>query len=279
MNVAEILRKCPNGTKLYSPIFGELSFLYFMSCSLYPLYCKVIRSGYIVSFTEDGKRNITDAEPTLFPSRTQRDWSKFGMTNQVTDQETERQLKQSEKVLVPNDMKINKKCVPFDIELAKKIMNKEAEGRIVTREGLQVRIVCFDLKGDKWPIVAIIQTPGNYEVIKTYESNGRYGRYGHFGEEQNDLLIEVPTYYRDYSNFEPQKWQPCLVRDDDDDIWGVLVCAGRNVVDKVVFYSEGGDTHFWNQFLPLSKVTARLIGTTKSYEELIKELDEEIERK
>lgn len=176
-------------------------------------------------------------------------------------------------------MKINKKCVPFDIELAKKIMNKEAEGRIVTREGLQVRIVCFDLKGDKWPIVALIQTPGNYEVVKIYESNGRYGRYGNFGEEQNDLLIEVPTYYRDYSNFEPQKWQPCLVRDDDDDIWGVLVCAGRNVVDKVVFYSEGGDTHFWNQFLPLSKVTARLIGTTKSYEELIKELDEEIERK
>lgn len=103
MNIAEILRKCPNGTKLYSPIFGELSFLYFMSCSLYPLYCKVIRSGYIVSFTEDGKRNITDAEPTLFPSRTQRDWSKFGMTNQVTDQETKPQFEPFDQVLVRDD--------------------------------------------------------------------------------------------------------------------------------------------------------------------------------
>lgn len=96
MNIAEILRKCPNGTKLYSPIFGELSFLYFMSCSLYPLYCKVIRSGSIVSFTEDGKSNITDAEPTLFPSKEQRDWGKFG----VTGQEAKTQLNPFDKVLV-----------------------------------------------------------------------------------------------------------------------------------------------------------------------------------
>lgn len=277
MNVAEILRKCPNGTKLYSSIFGELSFLYFMSCSLYPLYCKVIRSGYIVSFTEDGKRNITDAEPTLFPSRTQRDWSKFGMTNQVTDKETERQLKQSEKVLVPNDMKINKKCVPFDIELAKKIMNKEVKGRIVTREGLQVRIVCFDLKGDKWPIVAIIQTPGNYEVIKTYESNGRYGN---FGEEQNDLLIEVPTDYRDYSNFVPQKWQLCLVRNNALSKWVVAVCARKDKnTGKILFYNEYGGTNTWGQTLPLTKVTKWLIGMNKSYEQLCEELDQKMEKK
>lgn len=69
-----------------------------MSYSLYPICCKVIRSGYIVSFTEDGKRNITDAEPTLFPSKTQRDWSKFGMT----DQESKCQLKPFTKVLVRN---------------------------------------------------------------------------------------------------------------------------------------------------------------------------------
>lgn len=80
MNAAEILKDCPSGTSLYSSIFGELSFLYLMSYSLYPICCKVIRSGYIVSFTEDGKRNITDAEPTLFPAKKQRDWSKFGLS-------------------------------------------------------------------------------------------------------------------------------------------------------------------------------------------------------
>lgn len=96
MNIAEILYECPSDTKLYSSTFGELSLLYVLPCSLYPIYCKVIRSGSTVSFTEDGKRNITDAEPTLFPSRDQRDWSKFGLT----DHEAKHQFKPFDKVLV-----------------------------------------------------------------------------------------------------------------------------------------------------------------------------------
>lgn len=100
MNIAEILYECPSDTKLYSSIFGELSFLYVQPCSLYPIYCRVIGSRNIVSFAEDGKRNITDAEPTLFPSKEQRDWSKFGVSDQVTDQESKHQFKPFDKVLV-----------------------------------------------------------------------------------------------------------------------------------------------------------------------------------
>lgn len=96
MNIAEILKDYPRGTSLYSSTFGELRLWYVLSCSLYPIYCKVISSGSIVSFAEDGKRNITDAEPTLFPSKEQRDWSKFGAT--VRKQKTE--LKPFDKVLV-----------------------------------------------------------------------------------------------------------------------------------------------------------------------------------
>lgn len=100
MNIAKILRGCPSGTRLYSPIYGELSFLCVQSCSLYPIYCKVIRSGNTVSFTEYGKRNTTDAESTLFPSKDQRDWSKFEVSDQVTDQKQETELKPFDKVLV-----------------------------------------------------------------------------------------------------------------------------------------------------------------------------------
>lgn len=117
MNIAEILKDCPCETKLYSSIFGELSLLYVLSCSLYPIYCKVIRSGSTVSFTEDGKRNITDAEPTLFPSKTQRDWSKFGVTDQTTDQTTdqkqETELKPFDKVLVRDSDDCNWVCDIF----------------------------------------------------------------------------------------------------------------------------------------------------------------------
>jgi hypothetical protein len=100
MNIAEILYECPSDTKLYSSIFGELSLLYVLPCLPYPIYCKVIRSGSTVSFTEDGKRNITDAEPTLFPSKDQRDWSKFGVSEQDTNTRPKTQFKPFEKVLV-----------------------------------------------------------------------------------------------------------------------------------------------------------------------------------
>ena len=175
-------------------------------------------------------------------------------------------------------MKTSYKRIPFDLDKAKRITNGEMKGRIVTRGGSKARIICFDRRVRCGTIaqdclVALVEDKDGQEYPFIFSVHGIM--YSLNKEPDLNLLIEVPTYYKDYSNFEPQKWQPCLVRDDDDDIWGVLVCAGRNVVDKVVFYSEGGDTHFWNQFLPLSKVTARLIGTTKSYEELIKELDNE----
>lgn len=40
------------------------------------------------------------------------------------------------------------KRIPFDLELAKKITNKEVKGEIVTRDGRQARIICFDRKGN-----------------------------------------------------------------------------------------------------------------------------------
>lgn len=100
MNIAEILKDCPKGTKLYSPIYGELSLFSVQLAFNYPICCLVIRSGDFVDYMKDGKCSMTDAEPTLFPSKEQRDWSKFGVSDQVTDQESKHQFKPFDKVLV-----------------------------------------------------------------------------------------------------------------------------------------------------------------------------------
>jgi hypothetical protein len=63
------------------------------------------------------------------------------------------------------------------------------------------------------------------------------------------------------------------VRDDDNEPWNVLACAGKNTDGDVLFYGPGRQKYTWRQVLPLSKATERLVGTTKSYEQLIKELD------
>lgn len=165
------------------------------------------------------------------------------------------------------------KKVPFDLELAKKITNKEVKGRIVTRDGRQVRIICFDRKNAVWSIIALALNNRDIEEVFEYQNNGCYNA---IGEHEFDLHIEVPTYYKDYSNFLPCKWQPCLVRDIDENNWEVRVCAGRNKVGKSVFFGHYGGKIIWRQCLPLSKITEYLIGTTKSYEELIQELDAEL---
>ena len=36
--------------------------------------------------------------------------------------------------------------VPFDVEMAKKISDNDIEGRIETRDGRSVRIICWDAK-------------------------------------------------------------------------------------------------------------------------------------
>ena len=164
------------------------------------------------------------------------------------------------------------KKVPFDIELAKKITNKEVKGRIVTEDNLPARIVCFDYNfgGKKDNIVAIIEHTG-YEGVLTCFADGLY-HYDFFNKKYA-LHIEVPTYYRDYSNFVPCKWQPCLVRDVDDDPWNVMVCVGEKTDGDALFYGPGRQKYTWGEVLPLSKITERLVGTRNSYEQLIKELD------
>lgn len=165
------------------------------------------------------------------------------------------------------------KKIPFNLELAKKITNKEAKGRIVSEDGRKVRIIYIDNESFTETTFLALYKDKDFNIERDYRLNkdGRYFR----GERSDlDLHIEVPK-YRDYSNFVPQKWQPCLVRASISDHWKVRVCADNK--QQVTFYDSGnscsGDI-MWDFKLPISKVTERLMGTTKSYEELIKELDE-----
>ena len=170
------------------------------------------------------------------------------------------------------------KKIPFDLELAKKITNVEVKGRIVTRDGRQARIICFDRKetddifDPPKNIIALVENKDGSEGVFAFRNTGMIL----LNEETDyDLQIEVPSYYGKYSNFEPQMWQSCLVRDCDDEPWNVLACAGKNTDGDVLFYGPGRTKYTWGEILLLSKVTERLIGTRESYEELIQELDNE----
>ena len=76
INLCEILKDCPKGTKLYSPVIGEVIFEDINYNSSYPI--GVSNAFENLELTKDGKYlNEPDGECILFPSKDQRDWSKF----------------------------------------------------------------------------------------------------------------------------------------------------------------------------------------------------------
>lgn len=79
LNLVEILKDCPEGTKLYSPIYGdvELEEVHLINKPDYPIEVKLSNNS-LDSFTLDGRLFAEyNGECMLFPSREQRDWSKF----------------------------------------------------------------------------------------------------------------------------------------------------------------------------------------------------------
>ena len=73
MSLAEILKNCPKGMKLYSPIYGEVEFEE-ISVITGSIGCKT--DGCTVYFHSDGTY-YTGGECMLFPSKEQRDWDGF----------------------------------------------------------------------------------------------------------------------------------------------------------------------------------------------------------
>ena len=76
INLTKILKDCPKGWKLYSSIHGEVQFGYINNGD-FPIVVELFDSSD-VDFTKDGKLySGYDGECVLFPSKEQRDWSKF----------------------------------------------------------------------------------------------------------------------------------------------------------------------------------------------------------
>lgn len=78
INIAEILKDCPKGMELYSPVYGTVGLLKVASNPVYPIMTatSIDRTGM---FTSDGRlyKNYPSAECLLFPSREMCDWTKF----------------------------------------------------------------------------------------------------------------------------------------------------------------------------------------------------------
>ena len=75
IDLTKILKDCPKGWKFYSSVYGDVSFQGIADL-VYPIQVSNKRDGEVL-LSEKGRFLIGVGECILFPSKDQRDWSKF----------------------------------------------------------------------------------------------------------------------------------------------------------------------------------------------------------
>ena len=102
IDLTKILKDCPKGTKFYTPIWGEVSFEKILDREVYTIvidtgsgYCHLTKEGYFI--------NSDYAECIIFPSKDQKDWSKFTAPWYKAEKFDPKTLKPFDKVIVRDD--------------------------------------------------------------------------------------------------------------------------------------------------------------------------------
>ena len=112
LNLTKILKNCPKGYKFWSSIYGDVEFVTISSDM-------VIFNLLHLRFTElkvykNGKYSIFgEAECVVFPSKEQRDWSKFTAPWYKKEKFDPKTLKPFDRVLVRNFKAYKWKCEHF----------------------------------------------------------------------------------------------------------------------------------------------------------------------
>ena len=132
LDLTKILEGCPWGTKFFSSVYGEVSFEGIDAINTideYPIKLKAYNkyTGFLDDFyyTKDGRSSHAyKGECTLFPSKDQRDWSKFERFWDKPKKERfdPKTLQPFDKVLVKDDYEI------WQVEFFSHISHREPEG-------------------------------------------------------------------------------------------------------------------------------------------------------
>lgn len=102
IDLTKILKDCPKGTKFYSTLYGEVEFEKIKKESEYPIVI-ITKLGYTTGLTKEGFYLEGRGECTLFPSKDQRDWSKFTAPWYKKKKFNPKTLQPFDKVLVYNE--------------------------------------------------------------------------------------------------------------------------------------------------------------------------------
>lgn len=144
---------------------------------------------------------------------------------------------------------------PFNLEEAK------AGAPVCTADGHKVRIICWDAKIDKHPIIALISPfdPKCSEGTWSYMLNGKIEE---DGDHRFDLVMVDEEDHYDISNFKP--FDKVLVRDNIDETWRAAIYSHYEIDENVPFQVPFITVSYaYIQCIPYNEETEHLVGTTE----------------
>ncbi len=229
INIAEILKYCPKGTKLYTPLFGEVTFDSIGIDEKYPIIVYKL-DGMKSSFTEEGHyTEYPNSECALFPSSEMRDWTKF--------------FKRGDVVWCKDDMYV--------------IFEGWANDDY-TKFNTTINFYVFDASFDKEVVCdtdSFVKASGEERAMFIANAEKHYN-----GKFNPDTLQVEPV--KPKCQFKP--FDKVLVRDNDSQEWAASFFSHYDENCLSNYYCIA--IHY-KQCIPYNEHTAHLIGTTDPYTE------------
>lgn len=227
INIAKILKDMPKGTKLWSPLLGEVeldSVKY--DNKTYPIFVQgTDRLAYV--FTQYGRYyTIEGAEMLLFPSKDMRDWSKFFKEGDVLENTTDN---------------VFPKYVIFKKFVDDKYTTFEATNGIII--------------GDK-PLEYSIQNTLSYSKVKDEDK----------ALEIKKKIQKIVDKKPESSALEFQPFDKVLVRDFDEQMW-MPTLFGFFCQDEGEEFPYETVHGAYKCCIPYNEKTKHLLGTTDTYKE------------
>ena len=231
INIAEILRNMPKGTKLYSPVCGACTFLRVANSAYYPIMVKRVSDTTLrEDFTKDGRyaEGVEDGECVLFPSAEMRDWDKFFKRGDVVFNEHSRMVAVFDGWISDDYTEFN-----TTINLIK--------------------------KGDFWGEEEVCSTECFTKVTDEERAEFIAAAEKHYGGKYNPKTLQVEP-VEPKCSFKP--FQKVLVRDEEDEDWKADYFSHYEEDDKIAPYVCVGSYY---RFCIPYEGSEHLLGTGKPF--------------
>lgn len=204
INIAEILRDCPKGIKLYSLLYGKCEFERISNNNEFPVVVHSEIKPSSVSFTKYGHYlyEVEDADCVLFPSSKMRSWDKFFKRGDVV-------FNESSGLVAVFDGWVSDDYTEFNttINLIK--------------------------KGDFWGEEEVCPTECFAKVTDEERAEFIAAAEKYYGGKYNPETLQVEPIKVAESKCQFEPFQKVLVRDSDDDVWKADYFSNYDESDKL----------------------------------------------